>query len=130
MDKQAEQEKNIELEILNANIEEKGVADTKDGAEESKAQEEKEAKAQVAFVQTMDKRIMQLYHWLKYVIFFVAAILFFLFLFYDIFAGSEKKVPDEVNNKLMNIMKNQAGGSFSPIVDNSTNSSLIQSSNQ
>ena len=68
MDKPADQEKHIELEILNANLEEKGVADTKDGAEESKAQEEKEAKAQVAFVQTMDKRIMQLYHWLKYVI--------------------------------------------------------------
>ena len=34
MDKQADQEKHLELEILNANLEEKGVADTKDGAEE------------------------------------------------------------------------------------------------
>ena len=123
----ADQEKHLEMEILNAKIEveEKVLADTHDGEPESK-----EAKAHVAFVHIMDKRIIQLYHWLKYLIFVVAAILFFLFLLYDIFAGSEKKVPEEVNSKLMNIMKNQAGGSFSPIVDESTNSSLIESSNQ
>ena len=132
MEKSADLEKPLEMEILNGKIEveEKFAGDKEDGEPESKAESEKEAKAHVAFVHNMDKRISQLYHWAKYLIFVVAAILFFLFLVYDIFAGSEKNVPEEVNSKLMNIMKNQAGGSFSPIVDDSTNSSLIQSSNQ
>lgn len=125
MDKPADLEKPIEMEIVNAPLEEKEVLDTKDGAEESK-----EAKAHVAFVENMEKRIAQLFHWLKFLIFFVAAILFLLFLFYDIFASSEKKVPNEVMTKLSNIMKTQGVGSFSPILDVQTNSSLLQNSNQ
>ena len=50
MDKSGDLENHIELDIVKAPLDEKEALDRKNGSEESKAQLEKEAKAQVAFV--------------------------------------------------------------------------------
>jgi hypothetical protein len=76
----------------------------------------------VSFVHQMEERIKQFIGLLKIIIFLVAALLFLIFVWHDIFSSSDKKVPEDVKKNLMNLMKLQAGGSFSPIQDTSSNS--------
>ena len=70
----------------------------------------------------MEERIKQYIGLLKIIIFLVAALLFLIFVCHDIFSSSDKKVPEDVKKNLMTLMKTQAGGSFSSILDTSSNS--------
>ena len=70
----------------------------------------------------MEARIKQYFGLLKIIIYLVAAVLLLIFVCHDIFSSSDKKVPEAVKKNLMNLMKTQAVGNFSPILDTSSNS--------
>lgn len=76
----------------------------------------------VSFVQKMEKRIKEYFGLIKVLIFVVTGILIAIFAFYNVFSRSDKKVPDEVMNNLMSVMKMQAGGHLSPITEDPSNS--------
>ena len=84
----------------------------------------------VSFVHQMEERFKQYFGLLKIIIFLVAAVLFLIFVCHDIFSSSDNKVPEDVKKNLMNIMKTQAGGNFSPILDTSSTIDEYELSNK
>ncbi len=76
----------------------------------------------VSFVQKMEKRIKEYFGLIKVLIFVVTGILIAIFAFYNVFSRSDNKVPEELMNNLMNVMKMQGGGHLSPITEDPSNS--------
>ena len=123
MEKELEVETITELQPSKSTTGESQVEDKQDGIELRNLAEIPEKKiVHVSFVHQMEARIKQYFGLLKIIIFFVAAVLLLVFVCHDIFSSSDKKVPEDVKKNLMNLMKLQAGGSFSPIQDTSSNS--------
>ncbi len=123
MGKELELETITELQPSKSTSGEIQVEDKQDGLELRNVAEIPEKKiVHVSFVHQMEARIKQYVGLLKIIIFLVAAVLFLIFVCHDIFSSSDKKVPEDVKKNLMNLMKLQAGGSFSPIQDTSSNS--------
>ncbi len=123
MTKGSELETITELQASKSAGWENHLEDKQDGLELRNVAEIPEKKiVHVPFVHQMEARIKQYVGLLKIIIFLVAAVLLLIFVCHDIFSSSDKKVPEDVKKNLMNLMKTQAGGNFSPILDTSSNS--------
>ena len=106
-----------EMQVLNS-----GEAHSMDNGDQpdasTKKEEVREAEVQyhISVFEKMEQRMKQLFVWLKLVFLYGVPALLVLFLIYNIFATPQKAIPEETTNKLLTIMKMQAGGSFAPII--------------
>ena len=125
---QRDLENPVELELLKSKDDEKVESDTKDGPQESIPRCEKESQAHASFAHNMERRITQFYQTLKVLTLFLAPILILVFLIYNIYANPKKEVPAEVITSLSKVMSYEIGGNFSPIVENPSNFSSVQTS--
>ena len=117
------QESEVEILPLNDNaIPEVIVKDEKDEIETLETDGNKPPIREVSFIHKMESRMKQYFHLAKIGIFVVAAILFLLFLVWDVFGSGTKPGGDEKMNKLLKVMQMQSGGNFAPISEQNTTS--------
>ena len=117
------EESEVEMVPLNViAIPEVILKDEKNGKETLETDGNKPPSPEVSFIHKLESRMKQYIHLAKIGIFVVAAILFLLFLVWDVVGGGAKLGGDEKMNKLLKVMQMQAGGNFAPIVEQNTNS--------
>ena len=115
----------VEVEIVPLNVSaipEVTQKDEKDGIDTQDAEANKPPIREVSFIHKLESSMKQYFHLAKIGIFIVAAILFLLFLVWDVVGSGAKPGGDEKMNKLMKVMQMQAGGNFAPIREQNTTS--------
>ena len=123
MEKPSEQETEVEMVPLNLNpLPESNLHDEKDKLDTAK----KTASPEVSFIEKMGKTMNQFLHLAKIGIFTLAAILFLLFLVWNVFAKDDKTAREETMTKLVKVMQMQGAGSFSPIIEHQSNITAIE----
>ena len=107
----------VEMQHLNS-----GEAHSMDNGDQTDASTKKdevreaEVQSRISVFEKMEQRMKQLFVWLKLLFLYGVPALLVLFLIYNIFATPQKAIPEETTNKLLTIMKMQAGGNFAPII--------------
>ena len=90
--------------------------DQSDGSTKKDEDREAEVQSRISVFEKMEQRMKQLFVWLKLLFLYGVPALLVLFLIYNIFATPQKAIPEETTNKLLTIMKMQAGVNVAPII--------------